>query len=259
MNAGVMIFLGAFLTFVSAWLGLVFAPHQQLKDLQPQVVEETGAVNPRPYTGEELRGRQVYISMGCIYCHSQQVRGGRFNADLQRGWGPRRTAPHDYIHDVPALLGSMRTGPDLINAGARQPSRQWQLLHLYDPRFTSPGSLMPPFRFMFERRRIVGEPSPDALDLSSYVVMEVDSRDEALFTALRELGFVWIGDHDRRGVVGTLHPDRWEELETLEQVQNVRPYLAPGYELVPNDEVMALVSYLLSLDRTYTLEGVVLE
>jgi cytochrome c oxidase cbb3-type subunit 2 len=44
----------------------------------------------------------------------------------------------------------MRTGPDLANIGARQPSREWHYLHLYNPHITSPGSIMPEFPFLFE-------------------------------------------------------------------------------------------------------------
>ena len=93
------------------------------------------------------------------------MRGGFYNADLERGWGLRRSHPRDYIYDEPQLLGTMRTGPDLANIGVRQPSEEWPWKHLYDPQLTSPGSLIPPYRFLFERRRVQGEPSPDALDL----------------------------------------------------------------------------------------------
>ena len=150
------IFIGVFLTFSSAWLGLVFFPYQQLGSIQPQVDEVTGETNPPPYSGLELVGRKVYIDEGCHYCHSQQVRGGYWNADLKRGWGPRRSVPLDYVHDNPALLGTMRTGPDLINIGARQPSAAWHYLHLYNPQITSAGSIMPPHPFLFERRPLGG-------------------------------------------------------------------------------------------------------
>lgn len=165
MNYASWIFVGVFLTFASAWLGLVFFPDLQLRDLQAQVDEITGEMSPAPYSGEALEGRRVYQSEGCLYCHSQQIRGGEFNADLNRGWGARRSVPLDYIHDVPQMLGTMRTGPDLINIGARQPSEEWHLLHLYNPQITSPGSNMPPYRYLFEVRKIVGQPSPHALVL----------------------------------------------------------------------------------------------
>ena len=166
MNYGVVIFLGVFLTFASAWLGLVFAPSVQLKDVQSQVVEGTTELNPRPYSAQEQAGRQVYQAEGCVYCHTQQLRGGQHQSDTQR-FGGRRSHPRDYIYDRPLLLGTMRTGPDLINIGSRQPSVQWHLSHLYNPQKVSPGSIMAPYRFLFEMRPIVGEPSVDALKFDS--------------------------------------------------------------------------------------------
>lgn len=165
MNTAIRIFSGVFLTFAFAWLGLVLVPHLQLKDLQAQQDEVLGTLQPAPYTGLEQDGRDVYIDLGCTYCHTQQVRGGFYNADLERGWGMRRSHPRDYIHDSPQLLGTMRTGPDLANIGVRQPSAEWHHLHLYDPQGMSPGSIMPPHRFLYDLRRIQGQPSIDALPL----------------------------------------------------------------------------------------------
>jgi cytochrome c oxidase cbb3-type subunit 2 len=49
----------------------------------------------------------------------------------------------------------------------------WHHLHLYNPRITTPptasgiaGSIMPPFPFLYETRKIVGEPSRKALRLT---------------------------------------------------------------------------------------------
>lgn len=165
MNTAIRIFIGVFLTFAFSWVGLVLTPHLQLKDLQAQRDDALGTLHPAPYTGLEQDGRQVYISLGCTYCHTQQVRGGFYNADLERGWGMRRSHPRDYIFDHPQLLGTMRTGPDLANIGVRQPSAEWHHRHLYDPQETSPGSIMPPHRFLYEMRRIEGQPSDDALVL----------------------------------------------------------------------------------------------
>ncbi|MCC5831175.1 MAG: cbb3-type cytochrome c oxidase subunit II [Phycisphaeraceae bacterium] len=165
MNRGSVIYLGLVVTFVAAWIGLVLAPARQLGDLPGAVDPVTGQTHPRRYTALELEGRAVYRAEGCIYCHSQQIRGGRFNADIERGWGPRRSHPIDYLRDNPVFLGTSRTGPDLINIGARQPSDSWHHLHLYDPRIVSPGSIMPPFGYLYELRPIGDQPSPDALTL----------------------------------------------------------------------------------------------
>lgn len=102
-----------------------------------------------PYSEQALRGRAVYVSLGCVYCHSQQPRDPAQAPDGIRGWG-RPSVPGDYAYDNPHLLGTMRTGPDLLNIGARQPSVDWHLAHLYNPRALVPGSIMPAYPFLFE-------------------------------------------------------------------------------------------------------------
>jgi cytochrome c oxidase cbb3-type subunit 2 len=84
--------------------------------------------------------------------------------DIARGWGMRRSVAEDFLHDNPVQLGSLRAGPDLANAGVRADAN-WQLLHLYAPKSVVKGSAMPPFRYLFEVRKIEREPSPDALKL----------------------------------------------------------------------------------------------
>jgi cytochrome c oxidase cbb3-type subunit 2 len=85
--------------------------------------------------------------------------------DIGRGWGKRHSVAEDYLFDYPVMLGSRRIGPDLANVGVRQPDRNWHLLHLYTPSIEVPGSTMPTYRFLFEKRRIERAPSPDALVL----------------------------------------------------------------------------------------------
>jgi cytochrome c oxidase cbb3-type subunit 2 len=55
-------------------------------------------------------------------------------------------------------LGVSRTGPDLFNIGARQPSADWHLTHLYQPRSVTPGSVMPAYPFLF---KLVAQPGPN--------------------------------------------------------------------------------------------------
>jgi cytochrome c oxidase cbb3-type subunit 2 len=150
MNRSFLIFAGVLFTVVASLSGLVLVPDWQFKDVQPIVDEASGETYPVPLTDQESEGRLVYMDLGCIYCHSQQVRPEGFGADLDRGWGTRRTVIRDYLYDQRNLLGSMRTGPDLANIGARQPSRQWHYLHLYNPQITSKGSIMPQYPFLFE-------------------------------------------------------------------------------------------------------------
>lgn len=149
----------------------------------------------KPYTDVQLVGRQSYIANGCVYCHSQQPRDIQQAPDAKRGWG-RASVAADYAYDTPHLLGTMRTGPDLLNIGARQPSADWHLGHLYQPRAYTPGSIMPSYPFLFELRQ---------------------------------------------GAVGD-----------GEKALTLPPGLTkPGEVVIAKPEALALVAYLLSLDRTY--------
>jgi cbb3-type cytochrome oxidase cytochrome c subunit len=83
--------------------------------------------------------------------------------DIARGWGKRRSVARDYLYDDPVMVGSLRIGPDLANAGVRLPDPNWHLRHLYAPRSEVKGSMMPPYRYLFKQQKIGRQPSPDAL------------------------------------------------------------------------------------------------
>jgi hypothetical protein len=86
-----------------------------------------------------------------------------FGSDIDRGWGPRLTVANDYLYETPLMLGSTRIGPDLTNVGLRRHDETWHLLHLYDPKSQVPGSIMPRYSFLFQKRPRGKKPSPDAL------------------------------------------------------------------------------------------------
>ncbi|MGA3370578.1 MAG: cbb3-type cytochrome c oxidase subunit II [Terracidiphilus sp.] len=103
------------------------------------------------------RGRQVYISEGCINCHSQYVRP---NSPDELMWGP--SAPLQEIRlEHPPLIGNRRQGPDLSQVGGRR-SPLWLKLHFFNPPEVSGASIMPSYAFLFRDRR--GD------DLVSYLV-----------------------------------------------------------------------------------------
>jgi cytochrome c oxidase cbb3-type subunit 2 len=108
----------------------------------------------RPMTEEEIEGFHIFISEGCVSCHTQQVR----SIEMDKIWGSRPSMPSDFYYskkrmDVwrqsPSILGSQRTGPDLTNVGQRQPGDQWHLLHLYNPRIVVEESVMPAYPWLF--------------------------------------------------------------------------------------------------------------
>jgi cytochrome c oxidase cbb3-type subunit II len=105
-------------------------------------------------TDEEFAGKKVYISEGCVGCHSQQVR----NVEMDKMWGDRPNIAADYagitrtsfLQNTATLMGTERTGPDLSNIGVRQPSLDWHLLHLYNPRAVVKRSIMAAHPWLFE-------------------------------------------------------------------------------------------------------------
>ncbi len=137
-------FLGVLATLALGWAALVGLPDAMISEIKPPE-------GLQRYTAEQLYGRSIYIREGCMYCHSQQVRPEGFGADQGRFWG-RPSVPGDHVYDKPHLLGTMRTGPDLMNIAVRQPSEDWHLVHLYNPRIVTPGSIMPPFPWLFEEK-----------------------------------------------------------------------------------------------------------
>ena len=180
MENEVKLAAGALVSLAVATAALVVLPYLQVRDIVPPE-------GLKAYSSAQLRGRSVYIANGCVYCHTQQPRDRHFGPDSERGWG-RVSVPGDYYYDKPHLLGSMRTGPDLFNIGARQPSKDWHLGHLYQPRAYVPGSIMPSYPYLFEVKDQadageevlklppgVGPPGrvvvalPEALDLVKYL------------------------------------------------------------------------------------------
>lgn len=170
MNRAPLIFLGIFFTVAFSWTGIVLTNHLSYARLQPVFDENEGKAFPQPLPGSAQRGKEVYRDLGCMYCHSQQVRQPGYGTDIERGWGERGSVARDYIHEKRVYLGTMRTGPDLRNVGTRfagEGGRNWHIQHFYNPAEISKielegvvyGSIMPPYRFLFETRPVVGEPS----------------------------------------------------------------------------------------------------
>jgi len=105
---------------------------------------------------EAFLGKQSFISNGCVACHTQQVR----NVDMDKVWGNRPGIAADYAGitrtsiwiNTATLMGTERTGPDLTDVGNRQPSLDWNLMHLFNPRTVVKQSIMPSYEWLFETK-----------------------------------------------------------------------------------------------------------
>jgi len=113
-------------------------------------------------TPAEKRGQHIYARDGCAYCHTEQV---RFTATDERRFGPP-TQAWETQDEFPQMWGTRRIGPDLAREHGKR-TDDWQLVHLYNPRFTVPESMMPGFAWLFDGGP--GRPSQDARDLVAYL------------------------------------------------------------------------------------------
>ncbi|WP_420239015.1 cbb3-type cytochrome c oxidase subunit II [Telmatobacter bradus] len=98
----------------------------------------------KPELSAVERGRAVYVSEGCIHCHSQYVRPGTTDVLL---WGPVKSVAA--VHrEMPPLIGNRRQGPDLAEVGARR-SPLWLKMHMIEPQAVSGVSIMPSYAVLF--------------------------------------------------------------------------------------------------------------
>lgn len=174
MNNGPLLFFGILAAMASSFWGVILLPQIQIGRQQAVVLEDTGTYYPALRAGQASQGAEVYRSLGCAECHSQQVRG--LGGDLARSWGRRISVAQDYLHDQPVQLGLMRIGPDLTNVGVRRPDANNLYAHLWNPRLVLAGSIMPRYPFLFEQRRLASgeQPAADALKHSESLALPVD-------------------------------------------------------------------------------------
>ncbi len=120
---------------------------------------------PPPLT-QIQRGRRVYISEGCINCHSQYVRPNTPDVLL---WGPTQTLA-SLRAEQPPLIGNRRQGPDLSQVGSRR-SPLWLRAHFYSPPQVSHDSIMPSYAYLFRTQQGTGSHAADTRgdDLIAYL------------------------------------------------------------------------------------------
>jgi cytochrome c oxidase cbb3-type subunit II len=202
MNRAPILFLGVFCVLAFSFVGLVLTNQLTYGAFTTHVDEDEGKAFPQQLPGIAAQGKLVYQDLGCVTCHTQQVRREGFGSDIgekSRGWGERQSVARDYLREERVLLGSQRTGPDLRNFAARKTpagadfTADWLYSYLFDPKLVVADSSMPRYAFLFKTQKIVGQPSPKALKLSDAYAPEAGyeivptARGEALVAYLLSL------------------------------------------------------------------------
>lgn len=132
--------IGAMMAFFTVVFMVVFLP--------TTTFEPPPSENWRALTTLEEQGRTIFLNNGCIYCHSGFSRPQDVYASQYYVYS-RVSEPGDYMGEgeTPNLFGTMRTGPDLSQAGGYHPD-DWHYAHYNNPRYTTPISIMPQFSFL---------------------------------------------------------------------------------------------------------------
>jgi cytochrome c oxidase cbb3-type subunit II len=158
---GKTVFLGALVVFSSIIFVVTTLPFLTFNPPR--------SADARPLTDQEERGRRLYASNGCNYCHSQYLRPQDWTGVASFRTVGRIAQAGDYYYLQTPMLGTERTGPDLSQEGGAH-TDEWNLAHFYNPRWTSPKSIMPEFSFYFTTNDQGGiTPNQDVIDLIAYV------------------------------------------------------------------------------------------
>ncbi len=184
----------------------------------------------KPYTPLELEGRDLYIREGCVGCHSQMIRP--FRSEVERYGEYSKSG--EYVYDHPFLWGSKRTGPDLMRVGQKY-SDNWHYNHMYDPQSTSPGSIMPGYKWMFANKEADYSMIEKKMSVMQtlgvpYTDDEIANARESIKEQSEQIALNLEGDPD--------YKNSYKESERIA--------LENGQEFVPMSkrEIVALIAYL---------------
>ena len=216
------------LAFVAISIGglVEIVPTLTVKSNLPQI----SAV--KPYSPLELEGRDLYIREGCNSCHSQMIRPFRDEVTRFDGKNGQYSKAGEFVYDRPFLWGSKRTGPDLHREGGRNPD-SWHFKHMYNPRITSAGSIMPRFPWLItnrlDRSQMIDKVKlmKNTFDIP-YTKAEIDSADQ------------W-ADNQSKAIVKRIYAEATDVKDQMEKERT-----AKGNNFIPLEEreIVAMIAYL---------------
>lgn len=118
------------------------------KGWTPDEVLKTAADEDVSHAGQ---GKTMFVREGCWWCHTllpEQTQDWQvFGAPPMLG---------DFNGESPTAFGSDRKGPDLLHVGSRNASREWMMLHFFNPRLVQPHSIMPRFDYLWGEKDAAG-------------------------------------------------------------------------------------------------------
>ena len=216
------------LAFIAVGIGgfLEIVPTLTIKDNVPTIA----AV--KPYSPLELEGRDLYIREGCNACHSQMVRPFRDEVVRFNGKNGQYSKAGEFVYDRPFLWGSKRTGPDLHREGGKNPS-SWHFKHMYNPRSTSAGSIMPRYPWLIRN-------TLDRSQTTDKIVFMKDVYDVPYTKAEIDSAETW-ADNQAAGIVKNIFS---EAADVKKQFEEEKASKGTAFVPLEKREITALIAYL---------------
>jgi cytochrome c oxidase cbb3-type subunit II len=111
-------------------------------------------------------GRDIYVKEACWHCHSQYVRP--VGSESMYYGAVSTPGEYENLLNRPQLFGTRRVGPDLTREAGKR-TNDWHFAHLYDPKATTPGSVMPGYTWYFDTSKNPPAPKKEAIALVAYL------------------------------------------------------------------------------------------
>ena len=89
-------------------------------------------------------GKTLFVREGCWWCHT-------LLPEETQDWQVFGAPPSlgDFNGESPTAFGSDRKAPDLLHVGSRNSSREWMMMHFFNPRLVQTHSIMPRFDYLW--------------------------------------------------------------------------------------------------------------
>ena len=99
------------------------------------------------------KGKIMFVREGCWWCHTLLPEETQ---DWQYFGAPPMLG--DFNGESPTAFGSDRKAPDLTHVGSRNSSREWMIMHFFNPRLVQPHSIMPRYDYLWGEKDANGNP-----------------------------------------------------------------------------------------------------
>jgi len=97
-------------------------------------------------------GKTMFVREGCWWCHT-------LLPEETQDWQNFGVPPMlgDFNGESPTAFGSDRKAPDLLHVASRNSSREWMMMHFFNPRLVQPHSIMPRFDYLWGEKDANGK------------------------------------------------------------------------------------------------------